>query len=223
MDKTNRFAVESMLSARAYNAVMGLCVLWGLVLDVAICVFAAQPLITWIVSNPSAFLILIIGFFVAAIVTTLVIHRTQNPAVSFVAYTVLSAAIGILVATAVPLYTAQSITEAFMLTTAVTAVMVVGGLLFPSLFLKMGRALFFGLLVTLVLEFIFFLVNPYNYLANLAFNLIFVVIFALYIAFDFARSQQYGKTLNNAIMCAADLYVDVVNLFLRLLQISGRR
>ena len=47
------------------------------------------------------------------------------------------------------------------------------------------------------------------------------VIFAGYIGYDWSRAQAYPKTLDNAVDCAADIYVDIVNLFIRILSIIG--
>jgi FtsH-binding integral membrane protein len=37
------------------------------------------------------------------------------------------------------------------------------------------------------------------------------------------RAQRYPKTADNAVDCAVDIYLDIINLFLRLLRILGRR
>ena len=48
-------------------------------------------------------------------------------------------------------------------------------------------------------------------------------LFSLYIGYDFYRSQQFAKTVDNAVDCALDIYLDIVNLFLALLRIFGNR
>ena len=49
------------------------------------------------------------------------------------------------------------------------------------------------------------------------------LIFCGYIGLDWCRAQRYPKTLDNAIDSAADIYLDVVNLFIRVLSITGKR
>ena len=49
-----------------------------------------------------------------------------------------------------------------------------------------------------------------------------VVIFAGFIGFDWAKAQAYPKNLDNAIDSAADIYVDIVNIFIRILSIIGK-
>ena len=63
------------------------------------------------------------------------------------------------------------------------------------------------------------------FLLHVAFSLIdaaVVLIFAGYLGFDWARAQTYPKTLDNAVDSAADIYVDIVNLFIRLLRLFAR-
>ena len=46
-------------------------------------------------------------------------------------------------------------------------------------------------------------------------------LFSLYIGYDIYRSQQYPKTLDNAVDSALDIYMDIANLFMRILSILG--
>ena len=48
-------------------------------------------------------------------------------------------------------------------------------------------------------------------------------LFSLYIGYDIYRSQQFPKTLDNAVDSALDIYMDIANLFIRLLDILGRK
>ena len=47
------------------------------------------------------------------------------------------------------------------------------------------------------------------------------VIFCGYIGYDWAKAQQCPKTYDNAVDSAADLYTDIVFLFLELLSLLG--
>ncbi len=48
------------------------------------------------------------------------------------------------------------------------------------------------------------------------------LLFCGYIGYDWARANQIPKTVDNAIDSAAALYMDIINLFLRILRIMGR-
>ena len=52
---------------------------------------------------------------------------------------------------------------------------------------------------------------------------VFVGIFSLYIGYDWARANTCARTVDNAIDLAANLYLDIINLFLRILEIMGKR
>ena len=47
-------------------------------------------------------------------------------------------------------------------------------------------------------------------------------IFALYIGYDWARANTCVPTVKNAICLSTSLYLDIINLFLRILEIMGR-
>ena len=49
-----------------------------------------------------------------------------------------------------------------------------------------------------------------------------VLLFCGYVGFDWAKAQQYPKTLDNAVDSAADIYVDIIYLFLRILSILSK-
>jgi len=49
------------------------------------------------------------------------------------------------------------------------------------------------------------------------------IIFSLYIAYDVYRSQQFPPTIDNAIDSAIDIYLDIINLFLDILEIIGKK
>ena len=48
-------------------------------------------------------------------------------------------------------------------------------------------------------------------------------LFSLYLGYDIYRSQQYPKTIKNAVASALDIYLDLANLFIRLLEIMGKK
>lgn len=204
------------LSRRAYNAVIGIVLVIGLAINAAMAQFLPPATFDIMLEYPWA---VIIGFIVVAIGSYFVIYKSDNPVISFVGFIVLSAAFGFLVASAVQSYTETTVTRAFMLTAAISLAMVVAATVVPNIFAKMGTALFAALVITLIAEVatIFF-----THSDPIAFDYIFVIIFALYIGYDWQKSQAYPPTLDNAVDSAADIYVDIVNLFMRLLAILGR-
>jgi FtsH-binding integral membrane protein len=92
--------------------------------------------------------------------------------------------------------------------------------IFPQFFLSLGRVLLFALLGSLAVE----LIGGLIFRLNLGImDYVMVVIFGGYIGYDWAKAQVYPKTLDNAIDSAADIYVDIINLFIRILSIVGKK
>jgi FtsH-binding integral membrane protein len=92
-------------------------------------------------------------------------------------------------------------------------------LAFPNLFARLGGALLGVLIGLLVCEIVLLILGRYQTVTDW----IAAGLFSLYIGFDVYRSQQFAKTVDNAVDCALDIYLDIANLFIRLLQIMGKR
>ena len=90
---------------------------------------------------------------------------------------------------------------------------------FPRFFLGLGRTLFITLLVTIIVEVIAMILG----FAVGWIDFIVVGIFTLYVGFDWSRAQAFPKTIDNAVDSAIDIYLDVINLFIRILSILGRK
>ena len=99
-------------------------------------------------------------------------------------------------------------------------VLVIAATLRPDIFgsARLGRILFVTLLANLFVMLLCFLFR----IQTMATTWVCVVLFSLYIAYDWARAQQYPKTVDNAIDCAMDIYMDIINLFLDLVRILNK-
>ena len=127
---------------------------------------------------------------------------------------------GLLLTFYVTAFTAHSVSYAFIATALVTVIMVILSMLYPDFFRNLGRTLFISLLACIIIQVagMFLLGLPMTIIDYAV-----ALIFCGYIGLDWCRAQQYPKTLDNAIDCAADIYLDVVNLFIRILAITGKR
>ena len=110
--------------------------------------------------------------------------------------------------------------EAMKVTGEITFVMMLLGSMYPAFFRSIGRGLFVALLATVVIE----LLNMFFFHQQTSlFDWAIVLIFSGYIGYDWARANAIPKTLDNAIDASAALYMDIINLFLRVLRILSRR
>ena len=96
--------------------------------------------------------------------------------------------------------------------------MTTAGLLFPQFFEKIGSVLFFGLLGVLLTA----ILSRFIPGISMGVTMVSAGLFSLYIGFDVYRSQQFPRTIDNAVDCAVDIYLDIINLFLNLLRIFGK-
>lgn len=209
--KKERFKSHENLTSRTYNLVIGACLLYGFIVNALMVKFLSPFFMGMNI------LVLLIGYFVLAF-TGIFLSRSTKPAISFLGYNLVVVPVGAVLAISLPAYSMTHIFTAIVITGIVVAVMMLLSTLFPNLFSRLGTALFIALSVSLLAEIIAML---FSFGGDL-FNWIFVVIFSLYIGFDWYRAQQFPKSLDNAIDCVLDLYLDIINLFLRILQLISR-
>ena len=201
------------ISERFYNLTIGLVVLYGLLLN-----FLVYRLFGPAIINVNYYVILIL-YFAGAFGGTFIIYKNRNPLISLLGFTILALAMGMLLCFALSFYRTDLILNAIAITGITTGVMMLLAVIFPSFFLSLGRALGITLLVCIGVE----LVCAFLLRMNTDFmDWIVALLFCGYIGYDWAKAQQYPKTLDNAVDSAADIYVDVVNLFLRILSILSR-
>lgn len=209
------YSDAEIISDKAYNGILIGVVLWGLIVNIVLCAVAGD-FVNRI--NPVAFLI---GYFICAIVGILLSSRSQNPVVSFLGYNLIVVPFGLAIASVVQSYGGLDsivVRDAFIYTALITAGMLCAVVAFPELFKKLGGALA-GCLIGLVLCEIVLLIFRVPQVMT---DWIAAGLFSLYIGFDIYRSQQFEKTVDNAVDCALDIYLDIANLFVRLLRIMAR-
>ena len=213
-----RNTLDEIISDRAYNLTIGAVLIWGFALNaLMIQNIDPVPVIQFIGGSPLIFLVL---YAASIIVGTMIFMKSDNPAISFVGYNFLVLPLGLVLVATLPFYDSSVIARAFMATASVTGIMMMLGTVYPRFFLSIGRALFVAFIATFIVEIGFFFITGAS---PAFFDWIMVVIFSGYIGYDWARAQSLPKTLDNAVDCAASLYVDIVILFMKLLEIMSRR
>lgn len=207
-----RSGLADSVNVSMYNLVIGAMLLYGFIVNAAMVAFCGDMFVNM---NPIAF---IIGYFVSAIAGSIIAMKSSNPVISFIGYNLVVLPIGALLSICLPGYSANDIVSAMVATGIVTLVMTGASVAFPNVFAGMGRSLFISLLLGLVVELIASLMG-YN--GNI-FNWFFVIIFSCYIGYDWHKAQMYPKTIDNAIDSAIDIYLDIINVFIRLLEIFAK-
>ncbi len=201
------------ISPTAFNAVIGGITVWGLLLNYMMVVFLSEPILRMLDGlNPAVAVLLYIGL---VIVGSLMI-RSESPLTSIIGYHLIAVPVGVIVCVALQGRGVETVRTAIALTGAVTCLFTVLGFAFPNFFRSTGRVLGIGLIASIGVELIasFILRRYFGFL-----DWVLVALFSMYIGYDWARANSCARTLNNAVDLAANLYVDIINLFLRLLRI----
>ena len=218
---------ESTISDRAYNAIIGLVLLWGLGITAVICGLFSDKIVNYIADltiktdSPLPIIGFLVGYLVLTIVGNIISAKSNNPIVSFIGYNLVVIPTGIILSVIVSTYTSASIILALMITLICVAVMMLLSTLFPKFFLSIGKTLFIALLVTVVIELILALTGVLSTSGNKIIEGIVALIFCGYIGYDWARAQRCAKTPDNAVDVCVALYMDIINIFIRLLEIFG--
>lgn len=206
---------DRTIGSAAYNLIIGLTLLWGFVLNW----WMVDSISTeWIRSiNPWLFFG---GYFASCLLGVYLFARSANPLVSFIGYNLVVVPFGLVVNLMVSRYDPELVQEAIRITALVTVGMMILGSLFPAFFSRIASALCIALLLVILIELVeVFVFGTHHGILDW----IVVLIFCGYIGYDWGRANQIPKTLDNAIDSAAALYMDIINLFLRIVRILGRK
>lgn len=206
---------DTLIGAGLYNLVIGLTLLWGFAVNYIMVSHIDPQAIASV--NPWIFFI---GYFASCFFGIYLFQSSSNPLVSFIGYNFVVVPFGLIINMVVSQYDPELVTEAIRITGLVTIAMMCLGTMFPAFFQKIAGVLTIALLLVIVVELIeIFIFKTHHGILDW----IVVLIFCGYIGYDWGRANQIPKTVDNAVDSAAALYMDIINLFLRILRILGRK
>ena len=210
----------STMSRRNYFLTIGMLLVLG---------FAILGVSSWIVMQPqfaSSYRNIVlpvgIGGLVASIVGMVLIgagtKRTSIPML-LGGYLLFTVAFGATTSIILPQYNIDTVTNAFVATAGVCLIFTGLGALFPRAFEKAAAvaviALFAVILVSLVSVFLRFDTSWIDYVT--------LGIFSIFIAYDTHKAATIEPNLFNAVMAATNIYLDIVNIFLAILDILDNK
>ena len=200
---------SEVMSTRAYNVTIGIVLLIGFAINAVMAYYFTDS----IMSIPPVQLV--IGYFVVCIAGILMSAKSDSPLVSFIGYLMVVVPCGAILAVAVDSVSVDVVIHAAITTSVLTIVMTIAGALWPSFFKSLGQVLFTCLCSIVIIELIMcFIVGAsmpsiWHYLV--------IAVFCFYIGYDWAEAQNKRHTLDNAIDACVGLYLDIINIFVRLL------
>ena len=201
-----------------------------MVVALLITAFAAlvtSPAIAISMMRGGAFFVLLIAEIAIVLISNAAIKK-NNAVLAGVLYTVYSFITGMTFSILIFAYTQTSIAATFFVTAGMFAVMAIIGLTTDKDLTSIGSICLMGLIGIIIAS----LVNLFilrNSMFDLIISIIGVVIFVGLTAYDTQRIKQMAlystdMTENSlALFGAFQLYLDFINLFLKLLRIMGKR
>ena len=211
---------SAIISTRAYNGIICAVLLWGLLINYFLCRQIGSYTNLFPNMSPLAFLI---GYFVLAIVGVIMTSKSKSPVAAFIGYNLVVIPFGLVISTMVESYVtggqSNIVTLAFLYTVLIAVAMLATVIMFPKLFEKIGGALGAVLGCLILCEIVLLILGVRQQITCW----IAAGLFCVYLGYDIYRSQQYPKTARNAMLSALDIYMDLANLFIHILEIMGKK
>lgn len=213
LSETPSLTQDFAVTRERFNLILAGTLLWGFVMNILFCIFLT-PAVAHL-----DYSVILIAYLALALPGIFINTRSTKPIWSFVGYNMVVLPLGLMLSALVSDVGADAVRETFQITAAVTAGMLLLSHWKPAFFSKIGPCLIGALLLTLAAELVLFLFSRSFELLNI----VAALIFCGYIGFDWARAQQRPATADNAIDSACALYLDIINLALRILSSRSRR
>lgn len=166
----------------------------------------------------------LLGVLIVAILGVIVATVSDNPLISLLGYLAVAIPFGMMLGPVVSLYTTASVVRVLFVTTGMVVVLGLVGVFIPDNLEGWGSWLLGALTTLLVGYFIVPIAGVFGLPIDRALNLwdwVGILIFGAYVVYDWNRAMRVAYSADNAIDCALAVYLDFVNIFIRLLRLTG--
>ncbi|MFZ2049265.1 MAG: Bax inhibitor-1 family protein [Minisyncoccia bacterium] len=198
------------MSQHAFNAVLTLLIAGGLMLAMFVgsITYSMHPNGWWF-----------LGYFVVALPGVLLSSTSDNWFVSFIGYLLVIFATGAIVGPYTHLYAPAVVMQVALITLCVSLGIGFAGAVYPKSVENWGGFLLTGLIILICGDVVRMFMVSYGIqpVTLHIWDWIAVLLFSAFIFYDMNRAQQIAWTLDNAVDSAVALYLDIINLFIRLL------
>ena len=169
---------------------------------------------------------LVILPFIASIVGTIIALKSDNPVVSLFGYALVVIPFGLMLGPVVNLYTVASVAKVLFITTGMVVGLGVVGAVYPKSLESWGSWLMGALLVLILGSCATMIAGAFGVNirgAMTVWDWVGVAVFSALVIFDLNRAMRLPKTVDNSVDSALAIYLDFVNIFIRLLSIMGKK
>ena len=183
---------------------------------------STQPNIIYNLFNKGTFFILVLVELGLCIWLSAGIRKMQTSTAKIL-FGLYSFVTGLTFSTIFVAYRIDSIIMVFGITALTFAIMALVGTFTNIDLTKLGTILFMGLLGIIIASIINIFLGSQT--LDLGIIIIGIIIFTLYIAYDVQKVKYIAQTLEEdkaAIICAFELYLDFINLFIKLIRLFGK-
>lgn len=222
IEQNDRTAMDASLTDVQYNLAIGGLLAYGFLINWLLLQFAALPMLRAVIGMGGIGLVLLVVGYFALTLTGSFLVNSMETGKAFLGYNLMVLPVGLVLSLFLLTadVTPDLLQRAFLLTGLITLGMMAVATAKPDWFSSYPRGLGIALLVTLVVELLFSL---FTHTTLVLFDWVVVVIMSLYVAFDWVRANTVNRTLVNAIAVSASLYLDIVNILMRLIRILGKK
>lgn len=208
---------DRILSERVYNLILGSVICYGILINVLLLQYIAPDFMP--VAGKINIIILLLAYVLFCAAGCFIARRSSSPVVSFIGYNMVILPVGSLVAIMMEELDSDVTYHILLITGIVTIVMLLAIILYSALFKNFKRMLGVtsaGILAAYLICRFIMDISPEEV------SWIIAVIFSLYIGNDWIKAQSYVKTPDNAVDSAVDIYVDLFELFLPVIQMADK-
>lgn len=170
--------------------------------------------------NPFLYFVIFLGGTIGGLVVMSNGKSKQSVSVSLIGYALFTLTFGGSLSLLLTHYNVGTISYAFGITACISGIFLVAGVVFPEFFARLGRVLGLSLIALIVVE----LVSVVFLHANQTiFDYITILLFCGFLGYDSYRMSADDPTVPNAVFYATNIYIDVVNILIRVLNIIDNR
>ena len=202
------------MTRRAFYFVLAAVLAWGFIATSIV----AEMTAAW---HPSTWEFW--GYGLVLPILGIVMSISSNAFISFVGFNLVVIPFGAILGPFLAMHNLAHpgiVGQAATLTAVITGVMGVSGIVFPDFYRSIGGALLGALTALLVVSLLSLFIPALHEFTII--HYIAAGIFALYIGYDMYRASTIPATLDNAVDVAISLYLDIINLFIRIIVILSQ-
>ena len=207
---------SATISRRAYNALtfglvaISFLVTWGEYLAVQ------NGLLNGLLSTGIMGVVLPFVLTIGGIILMSIGKSKQSVGLSVGGFALFTLTFGVSVALSLAMYPVGTIYYAFLITACISGIFLILGTMFPDFFARIGGVLTASLLALIVVELVATLLFHAN---QTIFDYLVVIIFCGFLGYDSYLMSADAPTVPNAIFYASDIFLDIVNILIRVLAI----